>query len=168
MSVQWAIHDTTDHPDPYEQSSEMISKRLAVLHFTAFITTISTMTNTLFDLASSTSFKECWADLREEGERVLGEEAGIWTHPGITKMIRTDSAIKESLRMGGVVSRGLMKKVDIKEGIRLPGGIHLPYVVQVGVSSYTTQRDETIYLDPDTYNVSDFARVVFLVKKYAA
>ncbi|MCJ1435851.1 hypothetical protein MMC27_005227 [Xylographa pallens] len=156
--IQWAINDTMDHPDPYERSPEMISKRLAVLQFAAIITSIITMTNTLFDLVSSPMFSEYWADLREEVEGVLAEEAGFWTHHGTTKMVRMDSAIKESLRMGGVVSRGLMKKVVIKEGIRLPGGIHLPYGVQVGVSSYTTQRDETIYPDPDIYNASRFCQ----------
>ena len=116
------------------------------------------MTNALFDLVSSPTFREYWADLREEVERVLREEAGFWTHRGTTKMVRMDSAIKESLRMGGVVSRGLMKKVVTREGVRLPGGIHLPYGVQVGVSSYTTQRDETIYPDPNIYDAFRFCK----------
>ncbi|MCJ1387467.1 hypothetical protein MMC18_000310 [Xylographa bjoerkii] len=156
--IQWAINDTMDHPDPCERSPEMISKRLAVLQFAAIITSIITMTNVLFDLASSSMFKEYWTRLREEVDCILAEDDRSWTHRGITKMVRMDSTIKESLRMGGVVSRGLMKKVVATEGIRLPGGIHLPYGVQVGVSSYTTQRDESVYPDPHTYNAFRFCK----------
>ena len=145
-----------DHPDPYERSPQMISKRLAVLQFAAIITSIITITNTLLDLASSSSFNVYWTKLREEVERILAEENGTWTHGGIARMVRMDSTIKESLRMGGVVSRGLMKKVVVANGVKLPDGTHLPYGVQVGVSSYTTQRDESIYPDPNSFNAFRF------------
>ena len=145
-----------NQPDALERSPAMILKRLAVLGFAAIATTALTITATLFDLASSALAKNYFWGLQNEVESVLAQNNGVWSKQGLNKMIRVDSALKESLRMAGVSSRGVMKKVVNAEGVDLPGGIHLPCGVGVGVSSYTVHHDESVYSRPNTYDAFRF------------
>lgn len=60
-------------------------------------------------------------------------------------MMTLDSMLRESMRLWGFVSRGLLKKVVKKEGVRLPSGEHLPFGTNVGFHQYPIHRDEDIY-----------------------
>lgn len=62
-------------------------------------------------------------------------------------MVSLDSVLRESMRLWGFVSRGVMKEVVAKEGVTLPSGIHLPGGTKVGIHASPVHRDGDIYPD---------------------
>jgi hypothetical protein len=116
------------HRDPAERSPDMISKRLAVLSFAAIQSSAITLTNLIFDLAASPLCPTYLSGIRDEVCVELAAEHGAWTKAGLARMTRLDSALRESMRLWGFVSRGVLKMVVKKEGVRLPGG----YICHLG------------------------------------
>ncbi|KAH0564835.1 hypothetical protein GP486_001771 [Trichoglossum hirsutum] len=156
--IQWALRHAFKHWDPNERTSEMISKRLAVLSFAAIQSSVITMTNTLFDLVSSPFAAGFMSDLRNEVELELGQESGSWTKTCLARMTHIDSALRESMRLCGFVSRGVLKMVVAPEGVTLPDGTHLPPGTKVGVSAYSIHHDESAYSGAYIYDAFRFSR----------
>jgi len=157
--IQWALHDAFSHDDPVERTPEMLTKRLTVLSFAAIQSSVITITNALFDIASSTRCEQIQHSIRDEvvtviSERRKGEE---WKKGSLASMIRVDSALRESMRLWGFISRGVMKKVVAPEGIRIPSGHHLPYGAKVGVTSYGIHHDESAYENALHYEAFRFS-----------
>jgi len=136
----------------------MISKRLAVLSFAAIQSSVITVTNTLFDLASSPFAEGFMNDLRNEVEQELGQEGGAWTKASLARMTHIDSALRESMRLCGFVSRGVLKMVVAPDGVTLPDGTHLPTGTKVGVSAYSIHHDESAYSGAYIYDALRFSR----------
>ena len=65
----------------------------------------------LMDIYSSPSEEEVVGSLREEVTRVLGEEGGVWSKAGLNRMIRLESAVKETLRLRGAGATVMSRKV---------------------------------------------------------
>ncbi|CAG8951011.1 hypothetical protein HYFRA_00006408 [Hymenoscyphus fraxineus] len=145
--VQWCLDFADDRRDPEERSSDMISKRLAALTFAAIQSSVITSTNLLFDLAASDQTPDLFNLIRKEVDLELEFENGAWNKNSLARMVTLDSALRESMRLGGFVSRGILKTVAAKDGIKLPGpnGAHLPYGTKVGVHAYPVHYDEEIY-----------------------
>lgn len=123
----------------------MISKRLAVLTFAAIQSSAITLTNLIFDLAASPLCPAYLSTIRNEVCAELAAEHGVWTKTGLARMVSLDSTLRESMRLWGFVSRGVLKMVVKKDGVRLPGGLHLPYGTKVGVHAYPIHHDEDVY-----------------------
>ncbi|KAF2672428.1 cytochrome P450 [Microthyrium microscopicum] len=150
--VQWAMHDAYSHNDPLEYTPEMITKRLTVLSFAAIQSSVITISNIVFDLAASSQSIEYQAGLRDEVRQVTSQYGSkAWTRAGLLQMLRLDSALKESMRLWGFLSRGVMKLVVAPEGITLPDGHHLDVGAKVGVTSYAIHHDEDAYTDAFTF-----------------
>lgn len=153
--VQWALHDAFSHHDPVERTPEMITKRLTVLSFATIQSSVITITNALFDIASSPSSVKIQRCLREEVERVSPKgSVGSWNGAKLARMVRVDSALRESMRLWGFVSRGVVKMVMVPGGVRIPSGEHLPFRAKVGVTAYAVHHDESIY--PNAYEYDAF------------
>jgi cytochrome P450 len=156
--IQWALHDAYSHDDPAERTPEMITKRLTVLSFAAIQSSVITVTNALFDIASSSRCEHIQESLREEVVSVTSEKAGQeWKKASLSLMIRVDSALRESMRLWGFISRGVMKKVVTPTGIHLPSGEYLPFGSKVGVTSYGIHHDESAYPNALHYNPFRFS-----------
>jgi cytochrome P450 len=84
--------------------------------------------------------------MRDEVCAELAAEHGAWTKAGLARMISLDSTLRESMRLWGFVSRGVLKLVVKKEGVRLPGGLHLPFGTKVGVHAHPIHHDEDVYV----------------------
>ena len=156
--LTWQIRDALKRGEPTEMTPEMISHRVLVVNFAAIHTSTFTVTNTLIDLISSPPEKGYLAGIREEAQRVLEEGNGVWTKAGLAKMIRVDSAIRESMRLSGFSSQGLVRKVVGNEGITLEDGLHLNKGINIGLSAYSIHHDETIYDDAMAYDAFRFSR----------
>lgn len=156
--IQWALHDAFSHDDPAERTPEMITKRLAVLSFAAIHSSVITITNVLFDIASSPRSEEFQQAMREEVRDVTSRhsESQQWERASLASMVRIDSALMESMRLWGFLSRGVMKKIVAKEGVTLPSGEHLPYGAKVGVTAYAIHHDESVYRHAYTYDAFRF------------
>lgn len=157
--IQWALHDAFSHDDPAERTPEMITKRLTVLSFAAIQSSVITITNALFDIASSPRSDEIQQALREEVEQVLTQKgkSETWKRGGLAAMIRIDSALRESMRLWGFISRGVMKKVVAKDGVTIPSGEHLRFGAKVGVTSYAIHHDESVYKNAFEFDAFRFA-----------
>ncbi|PVH83978.1 putative Ent-kaurene oxidase [Cadophora sp. DSE1049] len=86
----------------------------------------------------------------------LTAERGIWSKSALARMVTLDSTLRESLRMWGFVSRGVLKEVNKKDGVTLPSGQHLPRGTKVGIHAYPVHHDEDYYKDPYTFNPMRF------------
>jgi cytochrome P450 len=157
--IQWALHDAFSNDDPAERTPEMITKRLAVLSFAAIQSSVITITNAVFDISSSPRSDEVQQALREEVQDVTSERKGQeWKRSSLASMIRLDSALRESMRLWGFISRGVMKKVVKPEGVTIPSGHHLPYGSKVGVTSYAIHHDESVYKDAYAFDAFRFCK----------
>jgi Cytochrome P450 len=157
--IQWALHDAFSHENESDRAPEMISQRLTVLSFVALQSQVITMTNTLFDLASTRLSEETQQVIRDEIRHVTSRFAPgrEWTKASLAQMVRLDSALRESMRLGGFMTRGVMKMVMVPQGIRLPSGERLSYGTKVGVTAYAAHRDEDTYPDAHTYDAFRFS-----------
>ena len=157
--ISWHINVATAEGRHDELTPDMISRRLMPLNFAAIHTTALTVTNTILDLLSSPSSPEWLEGIREEAERVLAEEGGQWTKAGLARCRRSDSAIRESMRVSNFMTRNLLRKVMPKEGIEnIAEGWRAPQGALIGVDMQSVQHDPEIYPDPHTYDPFRFLK----------
>lgn len=156
--MTWLIRDALKRGDQVELKPEILALRVLVVNFAAIHTSTFTVTNTLIDLIASPPEMGFLDGIREEAERVLKESNGVWTKAGLAKMIRVDSAIRESMRLSGFSSRGLVRKVKPDAGVTLEDGLHLNKGTQLGISAYSVHHDDTIFEQPKVYDAFRFSR----------
>jgi cytochrome P450 len=101
----------------------------------------------MLDLAACRDLPNYISHLRSEILTELEPTGGRWTKEALARMISLDSVLRESMRMWGFVSRGVMKEVVAKDGVTLPSGQHLPCGAKVGIHASPVHRDEDIYPD---------------------
>lgn len=158
--LQWSIYDarTRLSDKPEEMSLHMLVGRLLAVNFAAIHTSTFSITNVIFDLASSDPSLKYLEQLREEAASILAAENGIWTKKGLSKMHRIDSALRESLRLRSFLSVGMVRKVVAKSGVTTPDGLHLPHGVDIAVPAYGVHNDEKKYTNPAVYDALRFAK----------
>jgi cytochrome P450 len=157
--ITWHISIATTENNLLELTPDMISRRLMPLNFAAIHTTVFTITNTFFDLIASDPSKGYLEGIREEAARIYAECGGTWTKAALAKMIRTDSAIRESMRVSNFLTRGVMRKVMSPEGISNKAeGWSAPQNAYIGLDVHSVQHDPDIYPHPDEYDAFRFSR----------
>lgn len=157
--LQWHISLAAAENRQDELTPDMISRRLMPISFAAIHTTTLTITNVLFDLVSSDPSQQYLEGIREEATRVLAEEGGHWTKSGLAKCHRSDSAVRESMRISNFMTRGLLRKVVAAGGIKnRAGGWQAPKGAYVGTDVHSVQHDPLIYPSPDYYDAFRFSR----------
>jgi len=115
-------------------------------------------TNALLDIWSGPHATEVVEILRKEAEQVYEEHNGEWSKLALSKLIRLDSAIRESSRVSGVGGTALARKVKVDEGIVLPNRLWVPKGVTVGVSMDGIHFDESLYERPTEFDPFRFSR----------
>src|SRR5204863_9681428 len=95
----------------------------------------------------------------EEVTRIYTECNGVWTKAALAKMIRTDSAIRESMRVSNFMTRGVMRKVMPPGGITNKAeGWSAPQNAYIGLDIHSVQHDPEIYPNPNEYDAFRFSR----------
>lgn len=94
--------------------------------------------------------------MRDEINRELAAEGGVWTKQALARMFTLDSAVRESLRLWGFVSRGVLKEVVDADGIVLPAssgveGLRVKKGTKLGIHATPLHRIESVYPEPDVY-----------------
>jgi cytochrome P450 len=115
----------------------------------------------LFDLFSADPSKGFVEGLREEAERVFAEteQTGRWNKKILTKLVRADSAIRESMRISNFATRGITRKVVAKDGLRNEEeGWTAPHGSFISLDEHSRHHDPKIYPDPDSYDAFRFSR----------
>ncbi|CZR56230.1 related to cycloheximide-inducible protein CIP70 (cytochrome P450 family) [Phialocephala subalpina] len=143
--IQWSISHSYRNNNPSERTVDIISKRLNVIQFAAIQSSAITLTNLILDLAACPLLPQYLSHMRAEILSELNASDGIWTKGALARMLSLDSCLRESMRLWGFVSRGLLKKVVAKEGVRLPSGEHLVCGTNVGFHAFPVHRDEHVY-----------------------
>ncbi|KAI4595209.1 hypothetical protein KJ359_007185 [Pestalotiopsis sp. 9143b] len=156
--IQWAIDHALRRPvlSPRELDPRVIACRFSVLCFAAIQSSVITLTNCLFDIASTPSCTATCDAMREEVARETASGTTEWSKAGLARMRRVDSSLRESLRLNGFVERGVMKMVVAPSGVTLPNGSRIPRGTKVGVSGYSVHHDESVYEDAKTYDAFRF------------
>ena len=137
----------------------VIARRLACLCFAAIQSSVISITNTLFDIASLAQCQDYLDAMRDEVTAQVDIAGGpcsspsvLWSKASLARMTRVDSALRESMRLNGFVARGIMKIVVAPGGVTLPDGSHVPRGTKVGIQAYSVHRDEDVYTDAERYD----------------
>jgi len=159
--VTWLIRQAYADNLKSELDPVKISKRLLPIEFAAIHTTVMAGHNLLLDLFSSDPKLGYLDAIREETARVLAESGStFWTKQSLSRLYRTDSAIKESLRLSHMARALTHRKVAAPEGItNAAEGWHAPHGAYLMLDLAGTHRDPDLYPDPDRYNAFRFSRV---------
>lgn len=96
--------------------------------------------------------------LRAEAEEVYQRYAGEWSKAAVARLVKTDSALRESMRLSAFKARTVERIVVKEEGIVLPSGHFLPQGSKVGVAALAIHHDEDIYKNARTYDAFRFLR----------
>ncbi|KAK8087840.1 P450 monooxygenase [Apiospora hydei] len=161
--IQWAIDHAVQKGglESRELESRVIATRFAILCFAAIQSSVITLTNAVFDIASS---PDCVSFLDTMRREVLNETASAttaapsWSRAMMARLTHVDSALRESLRLNGFIERGIMKMVVAPGGVTLPGGSHIPRGTKVGISGWSVHHDNDIYSKATTYDAFRFAK----------
>lgn len=157
--LTWLIRQAKSDGLFAELEPVMLSKRLLPVEFAAIHTTLITIHNLFLDLLSSDPSHNYMEIIREETSRVFREENGNWTKRGLTSLYRTDSAIKESMRLSHFATALTHRKVISPDGITNPvEGWHAPYGASLMLDLGNTHHDRDLYPDPDKYDAFRFSR----------
>lgn len=157
--VSWHVRIARQEGKTVELDPVMISRFLMPINFAAIHTTQFTITNTLFDLLGSPEQEGYLAGIREEAERVHAECGGVWSKESLAKLVRADSAIRESMRVSNFATRGILRKIIDPAGISdKEEGWHVPQGAWVGTDIHSVHHDPEIYPEPNRYDAFRFSR----------
>lgn len=99
-------------------------------------------------------------ELREEVEQALAETGGKWNKHTVAKLVKCDSAVRESLRISTFMSVGIARKVIHPKGVIMNDGVHLPYGTRVGTAAWSIHHDDNVYENARTYDAFRFSRAL--------
>ncbi|KAL2354368.1 cytochrome P450 [Cryomyces antarcticus] len=149
--VQWILNYTGAREQAAESEPANVAARIVILNFAAIHTSTFSFTNTLFDLLSTDPAARYVDQLRAEAVTTLGDAGSVWSKAALARLVKADSAIRESLRYTGLGGRGLIREVMPKEGITLPSGQWVPQGTRVGAPIERIHHDERYYDHADAY-----------------
>jgi cytochrome P450 len=152
----WHIQEV--EMDAVENTPQKIALRIMTVNFAAIHTSTFTATNILFDIYSSLLADIYVKEIREEVEQALLESGGKWDKNTIAKLIKTDSAVRESLRISTFMTTGMDRVVVDPHGATMSNGLHLPQGTRLGTSTYSIHHDDSIYDNAMTYDAFRFSR----------
>lgn len=109
--LQWHVQYAAGTSDPEEFDADMICKRLMLFNVGSVVTTAGALAHLISDLFSLSNIEEVIEELRAEICQVLEEEKE-WNMRGLNRLVKLDSAIKESLRISAFSTRICARKVS--------------------------------------------------------
>lgn len=156
--ITWHIKYAKSERNTRKLKPLEIVKSLMGIEFAANHTTLLVFTNVLLDLLGSDPKLGYLSSIREEIEHVYAESGQVWTKASLAKLYRTDSAIRESMRMNSVLY-AVTRKVIAPEGVRNEEeGWTAPYGSHISVAVDARHFDPEVYPDPHTYDAFRFSR----------
>ncbi|KAB8228447.1 cytochrome P450 [Aspergillus alliaceus] len=140
--VSWRINLAMAVDKKVEIDPVMISQRLMPLNFAAIHTATISVSNTFLDVLSTDGSKGIVDGLKEEVER-----------DSLAKLIRADSAIRESMRLNNFMAMGALRRVMPADGIfnnekQWPA----PPGAYIGLDIYSIHHDPEVYPCPNDYD----------------
>ena len=108
--LEWHIEYAKTQPGEF--STDMISRRLMLVNVAAVIAPTAALTHLVYDLYSMPGIGEFVKELRAEIQQALEEERGDWNMRLLNKLVKMDSAIKESMRVSAFSTRACARKAS--------------------------------------------------------
>lgn len=141
--------------------ASLISRSLLPVEFAAIHTTVVSGHAFMLDLFSTDPEHGIIDVLRDEAEEVFADQkTGYWTKDGLSRLHRTDSAIRESMRVSHFATALTHRKVIAKEGVtNAKEGWHVPYGSYLMLDLAGTHHDADLYPEPDKYDPFRFSRI---------
>ncbi|KAF2754375.1 cytochrome P450 [Pseudovirgaria hyperparasitica] len=163
--VQWYIDTARAEHRTKELDPRLLAQYLTPLNFAAIHTTTFTITNLLFDILAPSP--TCPADdtlatITDEITHVYRTDCpdGIWTKQSLNRLVRTDSAIRESMRIRNFLTTGVVRKILAPLGVRNEvEGWTAPQGAFVAVDVNSVHHDPGVYARPDVFDAFRFSRV---------
>ena len=154
--ITWHIRTARAENKPWALDISWTVRCLLALEFATIHTTLITGSNAILDVFSSS--KEVQTQLREEAERVYASNDQIWSKQSLNKLVRSDSALRESMRVGNFSSL-TARKVVAKEGMYDSiEGFTAPFDSTVAILSWNRHHDPEVYSNPDEFDAFRFSR----------
>lgn len=126
------------------------------LNFAAIHTSTLTTCNLLLDIVSQPSRESL---LRGESLAISDQWDKTWNRARLNQMLQLDSALRESLRLWGLVAKAMSRKIMHPDGIILPNGQHLPQGTTLCISGWGLHHDESVYPSPSDFTPERFLRL---------
>ena len=140
-------------------SLSQISDRLCLANLASFHQTAVAMSNVLINIAASDAEFDTIRVIRQEMGEVLRESRGIFDKASVSKMVQTDSILRESMRTHAFGNRAMIRKVMAPAGLKTPDGHTLPYSSTLSILSYPVHQDPEIYETPERFDPFRFSRL---------
>ncbi|KAF9269898.1 cytochrome P450 [Marasmius fiardii PR-910] len=149
--ITWMVKESFKRTSESETSAHSIAYRILLLNFAAVITSTIASANFILDIMSTDPSVNAIELLREEVKRVHKEHDGVWSKAAVAKLVRLDSALRESGRYSCVGGSAITRRVWTDDGIVLPTngkegeGLWVPKGATVGVAQHQIHFDEQYY-----------------------
>lgn len=140
---------------PDELTLREITNRVAMSNMGSYHQTTIALTNIMFDILQSDPEFNTIAVLREEIRSIIGANTE-WTKAKVSKMVRCDSVLRESLRLHSLGKRSIMRQVKV-DGLVTEDGITLPKGCYVSIFSLAGVDGER-FEDPEKFDPFRFSR----------
>ncbi|MCJ1379500.1 hypothetical protein MMC17_002601 [Xylographa soralifera] len=134
-----------------------ITLRLCMANFGSYHQTSVAITNIVFNILASDPEYNTIAVLRDEIATAVQTEHA-WTKSTIAKMTRTDSILRETLRLNSFGNRGVLRKVMVAD-LRTEDGVLLPKGAMVSMLAHPAQSDAAVYDHPLQFDPFRFSRM---------
>ncbi|ERT00236.1 cytochrome p450 monooxygenase [Sporothrix schenckii 1099-18] len=156
--ITWHIRMALAENRRAELDPVAISKRLLPIEFAAIHTTVLTGFFVIIDLL--TSDPAYIEGIREEVQAARDTSLdNHWTKPSLARLWRTDSAIRESMRVSNFATSLVKRKVIAPGGVtNAAEGWHVPYGGLLMLDLAGTHHDPDLYTNPDQYDAFRYAR----------
>jgi len=155
--ITWHIKTAAAENDIPSLQPERIARSLMPLNFAALHTTTLTLTSLLFDIFSSNP--SVASILREEAEAVYASNNNTWDKQSLSRLVRMDSAIRESMRLNPLGVRVMIRKVIADEGLtNEEEGWTVPKGTYITVDAHSPMHDPEVYTEPNVYDPFRFSR----------
>ncbi|EED13570.1 cytochrome P450, putative [Talaromyces stipitatus ATCC 10500] len=167
-ALQWLVEECINTEDPKELDPVLITRRLLLLNMVAIHTTSISITHAILNVNTFEHSEQVIASLREECNRLLGENNGVWTKAALNDALRLDSTIKESMRCDDLEPFSTGRMVVHPNGIDIEtsteSSLHVPHGVTLCLPSHGIHRDPEYYYSPLEFRPFRFSepREVFL------
>lgn len=151
--ITWTIRVAKQDNNQFELDPAVISRRIMPLEFAATHTTSLTGHGVVLDLLSSDPALGYIEGIREEAARILREQGGHWTKSGLSRLVRLDSAIRESMRFSNFAQTLVERKVVAAEGVTNKAeGWHVPYGGLFTLNLGNIHHDSDLHHNANTYD----------------
>jgi len=145
--LSWFLEEA---PEGVERTVRVLTDRVLTVNFAAIHTSSNSFVHALFFLAENPQYVQ---PLREEVETIVRKEG--WSKSSLGKMRKIDSFMKESQRMAGLGSLGLVR-VAVKD-FTFSDGTFIPKGTYVAAPSRPLHLDDELYENANTFDPFRFS-----------